>query len=67
MPGQDLTNDGIVLQLYGFRPDQPSQPGESLIAKDDVMLRASVRTLSGTLVRPHSDWIRGGRTSMAKC
>ena len=32
------------------------KPGESLIAKDDVMLQASVRTLSGSLVRPHSDW-----------
>jgi len=57
VPGQDLTNDGIVLQLYGFlvQINHP-KPGESLIAKDDVMLRASVRTLSGTLVRPHSDW-----------
>jgi hypothetical protein len=27
-----------------------------LIAKDDVKLRASVRTLSGSLVRPHGDW-----------
>jgi hypothetical protein len=26
------------------------------MAKDDVKLRASVRTLSGTLVRPHGDW-----------
>jgi hypothetical protein len=27
-----------------------------LIAKDDVILRASIRTLSGALVRPHGDW-----------
>jgi hypothetical protein len=27
-----------------------------LIAKDDVKLRASVRTLSGSLVRPYGDW-----------
>jgi hypothetical protein len=26
------------------------------MAKDDVNLKASVRTLSGTLVRPHGDW-----------
>ena len=32
------------------------KPGEPLIAKEDVMLRASVRTFSGALVRPHSDW-----------
>jgi len=57
VPGQDLTNDGIVLHLYGFivRIEQPP-PGEPLIAKDDVTLTASVRTLSGSLVRPHGDW-----------
>ncbi len=57
IPGQHLTDDGIVLQLYGYivRIEAPPQ-GESLIAKDDVMLRASVRTLSGTPVRPHGDW-----------
>lgn len=57
IPGQDLTNDGIVLHLYGFivQIEQPL-PGESLIAKDDVILTASVRTLSGSLVRPHGDW-----------
>ncbi len=57
IPGQDLTNDGVVLHLYGFivQIEQPA-PGESLIAKDDVTLKASVRTLSGSLVRPHSDW-----------
>lgn len=57
MPGQDLTNDGIVLQLYGYlvHIEQP-QPREPLTAKADVKLRASVRTLSGALVRPHGDW-----------
>ena len=57
IPGHDLTNDGIVLHLYGYlvQVEQPP-PGEPLIAKEDVMLRASVRTLSGALVRPHSDW-----------
>src|SRR5262249_37887844 len=56
-PGHDLTNDGIVLDLYGYiiQIEHPKS-GESLIAKDDVMLRASVRTLSGALVRPHGDW-----------
>jgi len=57
IPGQDLTNDGIVLHLYGYlvQIERP-KPGDSLIAKDDVKLRASVRTLSGALVRPHGDW-----------
>jgi hypothetical protein len=57
IPGQDLTNDGIVLHLYGFivQIEHP-KPGTSLIAKDDVKLRASIRTLSGSLVRPHGDW-----------
>jgi hypothetical protein len=57
IPGQDLTNDGIVLTLYGYivQIEQP-KPGEPLIAKDDVKLRASVRTLSGAPVRPHGDW-----------
>lgn len=57
IPGQDLTNDGIVLTLYGYivQIEHP-KPGEPLIAKDDVILRASVRTLSGALVRPHGDW-----------
>jgi hypothetical protein len=57
IPGHDLTNDGIVLSLYGYivQIEHPS-PGQPLIAKDDVMLRASVRTLSGALVRPHGDW-----------
>ena len=57
IPGHDLTNDGIVLHLYGYlvQVEHPT-PGAPLIAKEDVMLRASVRTLSGALVRPHSDW-----------
>jgi hypothetical protein len=57
IPGQDMTNDGIVLHLYGYivQIEQP-QSGTPLIAKDDVILRASVRTLSGALVRPHGDW-----------
>lgn len=57
VPGQDMTNDGIVLHLYGYivQIEHPN-PGEPLIAKDDVVLRASVRTLSGALVRPHGDW-----------
>lgn len=57
IPGQNLTHDGIVLHLYGYlvEIDQP-KPQYALIAKDDVTLRASVRTLSGSLVRPHGDW-----------
>ena len=57
IPGQDMTNDGVVLHLYGYivQIEHP-KPGEPLIAKDDVPLRASVRTLSGALVRPHGDW-----------
>jgi hypothetical protein len=57
VPGQDLTNDGIVLHLYGYlvQIERP-KPGDSLIAKEDVKLRASIRTLSGALVRPHGDW-----------
>ena len=57
IPGQDTTNDGIVLHLYGYivQIEHP-QSGEPLFAKDDVILRASVRTLSGALVRPHGDW-----------
>jgi hypothetical protein len=57
IPGQDLTNDGIVLHLHGYlvQIERP-QPREALIAKDDVKLRASVRTLSGSWVRPHGDW-----------
>lgn len=57
VPGQDMTNDGIVLHLYGYiiQIEHP-KPGEPLIARDDVILRASVRTLSGAFVRPHGDW-----------
>lgn len=57
IPGKDLTQDGIVLTLYGYivQIEHPT-PGESLMAKDDVPLRVSVRTLSGALVRPHGDW-----------
>lgn len=57
VPGQDTTNDGIVLHLYGYivQIEHPYS-GEPLFAKDDVILRASVRTLSGALVRPHGDW-----------
>lgn len=57
IPGQDLTHDGIVLHLYGYLVQiQRPTPHEPLIAKDDVKLQASVRTLSGSLVRPHGDW-----------
>ena len=54
---QDLTHDGIVLHLYGYlvQIERP-KPREALIAKDDLKLRASIRTLSGSLVRPHGDW-----------
>ncbi len=57
IPGHDLTQDGIVLHLYGYlvQIERP-KPQEALIAKDDVKLRASVKTLSGSLVRPHGDW-----------
>lgn len=57
IPGQDLTQDGIVLHLSGYlvQIERP-KPRDALIAKDDVKLRASVRTLSGSLVRPHGDW-----------
>jgi len=57
IPGQDLTGDGIVLHLNGYivQIEHP-KAGEPLIAKNDVALKASVRTLSGTLVRPHGDW-----------
>ena len=57
IPGQDMTHDGIVLHLYGYlvQIERP-KPRDALIAKEDVRLRASVRTLSGSLVRPHGDW-----------
>ena len=57
IPGQHMTGDGVVLQLYGYLVHIEGPPqGESLIAKEDVTLRASVRTLAGTPVRPHGDW-----------
>ena len=57
IPGQDLTHDGIVLHLYGYLVEiERPKPREALIAKNDVKLQASVRTLSGSLVRPHGDW-----------
>lgn len=57
LPGHDLSGDGIVVPLYGYivRIESP-QPGQPLTAKDDVKLKASVRTLAGSLVRPHGDW-----------
>lgn len=57
IPGQAMKNDGIVLHLYGFivQIEAPA-PGTPLIAKEDMTLKASVRTLSGSLVRPHGDW-----------
>lgn len=57
IPGRDLTSDGIVIELNGFivQIEQPL-PGDLLIAQEDVLLRASVRTLSGAFVRPHGDW-----------
>jgi len=56
-PGHDLKSDGIVLSLYGYivHIESPAQ-GQPLMAKDDVKLKASVRTLSGSLIRPHGDW-----------
>ena len=57
LPGHDLKSDGIVLELYGYIVQIESPPpGQPLTAKDDVRLKASVRTLSGSLVRPHGDW-----------
>ena len=57
IPGQNLTQDGVVLHLYGYlvQIERPT-PQEALIARDDVKLRASVKTLSGSYVRPHGDW-----------
>jgi hypothetical protein len=57
IPGRDLSNDGIVLHLNGYivQIEHP-KPGEPLIAKEDVKLRASVRTLSGASLRPYGDW-----------
>ncbi|MBX3327880.1 MAG: hypothetical protein U0223_21180 [Nitrospira sp.] len=57
IPGQDLIQDGVILHLYGYlvQIERP-KPREALIARNDVKLHASVRTLSGSLVRPHGDW-----------
>ncbi|MBM4126904.1 MAG: hypothetical protein FJ247_06095 [Nitrospira sp.] len=57
IPGENMTNDGIVLALYGYivQIEHP-RPNDPLIARDDIILRASIRTLSGSLVRPHGDW-----------
>ena len=57
IPGRDVTHDGIVLELNGYivQIEKPP-PGQPLIAKDDVTLHASVRTLSGAVVRPHGAW-----------
>lgn len=57
VPGRDLSQDGIVLELNGYivQIENPP-PGDPLIAKDDVKLQASVRMLSGAPVRPHGDW-----------
>ena len=57
VPGRDLSQDGIVLELNGYivQIENPP-PGEALIAKDDVKLQASIRMLSGAPVRPHGDW-----------
>jgi hypothetical protein len=57
IPGKDVGNDGIVLHLNGYivQIEHP-EPGEPLIAKEDVKLRASVRTLSGAPLRPYGDW-----------
>ena len=57
IPGHDLTDDGIVIDLAGYLVQiEHPKPGDSLVSKEDVLLRASVRTLSGALVRPHGDW-----------
>jgi hypothetical protein len=57
LPGRDINSDGIVIDLYGYIVQIEYPPaGQPLIAKDDVKLTASVRTLSGSLVRPQGDW-----------
>jgi hypothetical protein len=57
IPGQDVTSDGIVLPLSGFivQIEHPKRD-DPLIARADVKLRASIRTLSGGLIQPHGDW-----------
>lgn len=57
IPGRDLTQDGLVLDLNGYivQIEHP-RPGQPLMAKEDVKLQASIRTMSGAEVRPHGDW-----------
>jgi hypothetical protein len=57
IPGQDITSDGIVLPLYGFivQIEQP-KVGDPQMAKQDTTLQASIRTMSGSPLRPHGDW-----------
>ncbi|WP_447973232.1 hypothetical protein [Nitrospira sp. Kam-Ns4a] len=57
IPGQDLTQDGLVLELNGFIVEiVHPPPGQPLRATDDVKLTASIRMLSGAPLRPHGDW-----------
>lgn len=57
LPGQDVSGDGIVLELHGYLVDILSPKGKGpLTAAADVMLKASVRTLSGNPVQPYGDW-----------
>jgi hypothetical protein len=57
IPGQDLVDDGIILDLYGYIVQiVHPKPGDPLIAKEDMKLRATIRTLSGAPVRPYGDW-----------
>jgi hypothetical protein len=57
IPGKDMKNDGIILDLNGFivQIEEPA-PGTPLIAKEDAKLKASIRTLSGSWLRPYGDW-----------
>jgi hypothetical protein len=57
IPGQDLVDEGIIFDLYGYivQIEHP-KPGDPLIAKEDVKLRATIRTLSGAALRPFGDW-----------
>jgi hypothetical protein len=57
IPGRDVVGDGIVLDLNGFivQVEQPP-PGQPLMAKQDLKLQASIRTMSGAPLRPHGDW-----------
>ncbi len=57
IPGQDLRRDGIILDLSGYIIEiQRPVSGKSLIGKADVQLVASIKTLSGSLVKPYGDW-----------